>query len=721
MSGLEKSSNDTLNSVNTLSTLGLNEKAADKDKKADQVLLSEIEDLLEMLVSETKSGKKSSKNNIATLMEKDPKKVADILKSFLSGNVPKAKQKEVLEAIFKFMSAKTENIPSGVAMLSALLEGTEVKKDGQALMGKAKAFISEIEEAVETGKTTFDEIYSQPEVKAFISGLTNTKSINLLKQIGEALEGVLEGKDGDDEFCKDLYDIAKNAVASSLDTTHPLEATLTDTASLSKLYKLSSGDQKKALSELKNQAKGSTEDSKTIDGMTYNQAMISLAIDLQTLLTNIYNSEGSQSDIVCRMAESSASAAQSSALQKGNEIEDEMNKQAEANKKPWWTYLIGAVVAVVGAVLTVALSGFGVGVLIGVGVELLVSAIMMTPAGDAITTGLATDLEGGANPNGSGPSLGAQIGATAIITVITTILSMGSAGVTSATEGAANIGVGIGEAAAKTTAKVGVKVGEKALEETGVEMVEMSLKTVAKSAKEATEDAAKEVGKISEKIAEVGSEGGSEAASGAAKGSTKIKFDVGAFKAGLGKRFFGALIQNILGSGILIQASEAAMQTTDEGKKLLQNQAFMIGLAIVGTIVGVGAGIGANAGLVGKGVALRDDYIEKTPGLEDISMKFSSTVKNIIYGVEALAMLAQAGACFYQYDQKKAVADAQVALSKISAASDFDTNMQSQLTTLQSSISKGGQKVIQNATDNLSAALNNIGGGDVTLTGALSS
>lgn len=244
---------------------------------------------------------------------------------------------------------------------------------------------------------------------------------------------------------------------------------------------------------------------------------------------------------------------------------------------------------------------------------------------------------------GSDPSIGAQIGTSCIIAAITTVLTLGAGGFTTAAEGAA----------------------------------------------------------------EVGEEAGEAVASAAAKGAGKLMYSTEALTAGLGKRAVGTLLQNIIGSGILIQGIQGLMQLTPEGQAALQEDGVEIALALGGAFVSFAAGYGM--GLVTESGTEERTAVLKENGLEDGGVKGSKTWRTIVTIAEGLATTAQGTISISKYFTNKDLASAQKLLGQITAQYSGVELSQNRVQAIQSDITSQGQAVSKELMDIQGAVLDSIG------------
>ncbi len=361
------------------------------------------------------------------------------------------------------------------------------------------------------------------------------------------------------------------------------------------------------------------------------------ALDLSLLMSSIFTEQNEQSNQMTDLAKAMSTSSKNICDEQIKAQQDELAKEQAANNKPWYEYLIGAVVMLAGAALTLLTAGTAAPVVAAVCVSVIVGVTMMTPAGDAITQGLNTAL------GGSNPSIGAQIGTSCIIAAITTLLTLGAGGFTTAAEGAAEVG---------------------------------------------------------EEAAEAG-------VASAAKGAGKLQYSMDALTAGLGKRAIGTLLQNIIGSGILIQGIQGLMQLTPEGRADLQNDWVEIGLAVGGAIVSFGAAYG-----MGKVAEIGTDErtaVLKKNGLEDGGLKGSKTWRDIVTVFDAVATIAQGSVSITKYFLNKDLANAQKFLGSIQAEYSVVRFSQDQLQALESTISTQSQAESKQLMDIQGSVLDSMG------------
>jgi len=361
------------------------------------------------------------------------------------------------------------------------------------------------------------------------------------------------------------------------------------------------------------------------------------ALDLSKLISSIFEGQNDQSNSMTEMAKMMSLSSKTICNEQIKAQQDELAKEQAVNNKPWYEYVIGAVVMLAGAALTLLTAGTAAPVVAAVCVSVIVGITMMSPAGDAITQGLNTAL------GGSDPSIGAQIGTSCIIAAITTVLTLGAGGFTTAAEGAA----------------------------------------------------------------EVGEEAGEAAASAAAKGAGKLVYSAKALTAGLAKRAIGTLLQNIIGSGILIQGIQGLMQLTPEGKAALQEDGVEIALALGGAFVSFAAGYGM--GLVTESGTEERTAVLKENGLEDGGVKGSKTWRTIITIAEGLATTAQGTISISKYFTNKDLASAQKLLGQITAQYSGVELSQNRVQAIQSDVTSQGQALSKELMDIQGAVLDSMG------------
>ena len=503
---------------------------------------------------------------------------------------------------------------------------------------------------------------------------------------------------------------------------------MTDPAKLKALYELPPGERETAIAKLGAKAKADG----TIKCSNAMAAMIKLALGLQDILSCLYEAQSGTSAQMTEIMKALGSALVKAAKSEIQKMTDEMNKQQTAAAKPWWTYLISAVLIIAGAVITVATAGAGGIVAAGIGV--LVGTIMATPVGDMITTGLAKAIGGGTSSTGS------QIAASAIVAVISTILTLGAGGFTAGAEIATEEGV---DAATTDTAealgdggenlaKAGDAFGSSlpsateqvADESGGVEMTEFvdGLEKAGKKLAKAAED-------IEGDVSAADGAGDGEGSSSESTSSAKVKFskfisqikntkfDPTAFVKGLEKRAIGTLFENLLGSGIPMEGIQAACEATPEGKKLLQNGWFVAGMAVLGAAISIGAGVGFGK-LSGQGIETREAYMEES-GQTDMNISLTGVAKTIVFGIQTVALLAQAGVDLMNYFQLSAVSKAKKEVGEAKATLMEVDLEQKDAQTMQSQGLSRNKNTIKNATDALGMVISSFGVEDQNVVDAL--
>lgn len=181
---------------------------------------------------------------------------------------------------------------------------------------------------------------------------------------------------------------------------------------------------------------------------------------IQALLSDIMNGQNEKNKLLNDSSEVQGKNATSLLATKITDMIKEIQEQSAAGKKPWWMYLIAAVLAIAGAVLAAFTGGIAAAV-----VAVVIGAIMASPLGGMLTDALVKAIAG-PNPTDA-QKTGATVAAVAIITVLTVILSCGAAGFTGAADA---IGEGVEEGveegletAAKKAIKKGITFSMKAL------------------------------------------------------------------------------------------------------------------------------------------------------------------------------------------------------------------------------------------------------------------
>ena len=390
------------------------------------------------------------------------------------------------------------------------------------------------------------------------------------------------------------------------------------------------------------------------------------AMDLSKLMSSVFAQQAEQSNEMTDLAKAMMDGAKATCDQQIKAQQDELAAEAQANTTPWWSTLISALVIVAGAVVTLLTAGTAAPVVAAVCVSVIIGAVMMSPAGSAITNALTSACGGG---------IGGQIGASCIIAAITTILTLGAGGFATVAESAANDGLegaesGIGAAAKGAAGAAGSAAGD-----AGIEMVEMGAESVEEEVEEeVVGETFKDIGKSSTK---------------AVKQAGKLVYSMKALTEGLGKRAAGLLIQNIIGSGILSQGVQGLMELTPEGRALLQNTAFEVFLSWEEAGISFGVGYGAGQ-LYGAGVEERANGLEKA-GLDDGIGESTKTMRMIGTISDMAANAAQGIVGFIQYSYKMELATAQKNLGTVEAEYSMVKFNQQTAQALQSSINSQAQ------------------------------
>ena len=390
------------------------------------------------------------------------------------------------------------------------------------------------------------------------------------------------------------------------------------------------------------------------------------AMDLSKLMSSVFAQQAEQSNEMTDLAKAMMDGAKATCDQQIKAQQDEEAAEAQANTTPWWSTLISALVIAAGAVVTLLTAGTAAPVVAAICVSVIIGVVMMSPAGTAITQALDKAI------GGDNPSIGAQIGTSCIIAAITTILTLGAGGFATVAESAANDGLeaGIGAAAKGAAGAAGEAAGD-----AGIEMVEMGAGSVEEEVEEeAVGETFKDIGKSSAK---------------AAKQVGKLVYSMKALTEGLGARAGGLLIQNIIGSGILIQGIQGLMELTPEGRADLQNTWVEVGLAVGGAIASFGIAYGAGA-VYGIGVEERSNALEKA-GLDDGIGESTKKMRLYAKAIDIAANSFQAVVGFIQFAFKIELGTAQLNLGTVEAEYSMVKFNQQTVQALQSDISSQAQ------------------------------
>ena len=440
---------------------------------------------------------------------------------------------------------------------------------------------------------------------------------------------------------------------------------------------------------------------------THEQKMVAFAVALSSLLSDIYNEQVNQGNQSSSELKDQMTSLQATSQQRIKDLQSEMSKQSQATSKPWYMYLIAAVVAVVGAVIAFFTAGAGAAV-----VGLVIAAIMMSPIGDKLTAALVKAFIGN-NPNPTdAQKTGAQIGATAVITVITALLSMGGSAVTSVAEGATE---GAADGMADGLASGGSSIARSA----SIEMTEMSSTTLveegAEGATEGTEQAAGEelIGDLEDALEDV-EDSGDDASEGVSKKGKnpfgKLRFKKAALTEGLGKRLGANLIIGFLGSGGLQEIMQLFGDAFPKSnyKKWLDSDVGSIVMGVLEAAVAIGGSLVASKYMAEPGEELRTKAL-KGLGCEDSQLEMSPALKWSLKGILIAAQAAAAGVGINKFMQFKDAAALMAVLGNDTASMQVQGYGLQSLNAAQSAMNGGFTKEEEDISSSMQEVLDSIG------------
>ncbi len=469
------------------------------------------------------------------------------------------------------------------------------------------------------------------------------------------------------------------------------------------------GDSFGAVAPAKAKGASSKGAAKTSDPeQSHKEALMAIAVALQKLLSTVYNNQTQQGNLYTEALNDQLASIEQTTKDKIADLKNEQNQATQTQKKPWYMYLIGAVVAVVGAVIAACTAGAGAAI-----VGLAVAVIMMSPVGDAITSGLTNAFLGGNTNPTDAQKTGAQIGATAVIAVITTLLTMGAGGVTTGADAAAG---GVADAATASSDVASSVVDSS--EGLAMEMTEMGANAGETMANQLEEEAGDVEGLVEELESEASEAGDSDSSEetestrgrGRTNGSKKFKlgWDQKAFTTGLGKRLVGNLVTGFVGGGGLVESFELIAQTNPELKKLMDSNTGALVLAIVGALVSIGASIGSSKLLVEPGSSERSDYLEYV-GKKDVTLNLNSTARTILDVVSLAAQMGNTAAAYVKMKQYQNLASTKELVASVEAALVGKNSTMQTMNSTQDLMNKGYSSEENSLTDALKQIFDTMG------------
>lgn len=411
----------------------------------------------------------------------------------------------------------------------------------------------------------------------------------------------------------------------------------------------------------------------------YKQSLMSIAVDLQTLLTNIYEAQMDQSELFNKTLLKQSEQTEENMDAKIDEMLELVDAQSNAGEKPWWTYLVAAIIAVVGAVIAFFTAG-AASALVG----LLVATIMMSPIGDKLTESIATGI------GGDEPDTGANIAATAIVAVLSTILSMGAGGFVAA-----------GSSATKAAVSEGIKAGVKE----GAARAVTTLTSVVDDVAGAADD----IVAAADDIADIAG----DAAATASKAASKVNWDTKAFTTGLGERFVGEAVSGFIGSGGLIQTIQAILEKSPGGEEFLHSEKGAIILAVVGILASIAGGLVATKA-IGKGTSSRMDYL-KAKGLTDTLGHLPKAALTALETIRTTATMSGGIYGIVSYVNAREIADIHENLAEVVAESTIESAAQNATFDLQKRMNSSYTAQTKAVSGSLSAALEAFGSAEAGL------
>lgn len=718
--------------------------SAGDEKKAENVIMSQLGQLLDLLAAGSDSNQaqsmtvseSSNGSDLSNLMAQDPSKVADMIKAIVEKKVPESELATIIDGLQEYFKEQgNAGVPKAIELLTALFDGSEGQKKAQDQLAESYVHMARLNAATERGETSPSKVINHPYTKEFFTNLTRVDIPRAYNAVKESLAKVLEGKPGDEEFISSVMKIVRSTVHYKQATPEVLD-TLKDSNQLKALYNKRPAAQKAGLGALKDKA----EQNKPSQ-MSYKDAIMALAVDLQALLSNIYKSQTSQSDMMTKISKTTTDDLKTSTKTSVDNMNDEIAKQQEAQKNSWVGTFLGILGMIICAVITAFTAGAAAPFMIAA--EVIIGSIMMSPAGSDITNALATALDGGPKKDDDGddesPSTGATIGAQAIIAVATALLTFGAGGFTTvATDAAVDVAVDVGSAVAEDVGSAGAKVATKAAQdaeeaaadtaadaadgadsagdvsgegsgsvsdiedESEVENLgSKTLKKLASNTEKASEDAIDEAGDAADEVNDAEDpEDNDTKVKGKKKWSVRFNKEA-LFGGGPGntiKRFLSTYIQNFLGSGVIFEGIEAGLEKWDPAA--LQDSNAMTWIAIGSAIATAGISAGVGLSFQRTGMAEREQFLEDN-NMGGGGLTASKSVKTIMYAIQGLAQLATAGVAIDTFILTKGISDAQKALGLARAQTTAADSVQKQLKSMQKNQSDEAQTLIKAAQGTL--------------------
>jgi hypothetical protein len=449
-------------------------------------------------------------------------------------------------------------------------------------------------------------------------------------------------------------------------------------------------------------------DSKTESaGNDHKENMLNFAVGLQSLLSDIYKVQIDQGNMYAKALKAQISTMYKTTVEKNKDLMTQMAAQAKAaNTKPWYMYLIAAVVAVVGAVIAFFTAGAAVAA-----VGLVIAVVMMSPAGDALTAALVKAFIGN-NPNPTdADKTGAQIGATAVITLITTLLSMGGSAVTTVADGAEEgVEVGVESGVKGAFTETGSSLASTLARDSSsfaMEMTEMGSSTGEAALEDSTENVTEDIEGAMEETS--GDDNSSEDLGKSSKGGNrKIVFDKKAFTTGLSRRFIGNYIQGFLASGGLIEAATLIADTSTAGKAWMNSEVGSIVMAIGAVVVSVGLSVGTAKRCTNIGMEQRQDYLDFND-MKDMPFQMTKGWALALDGLSLLGASGYGAQGVVKEVQWSKAADATTVLAAIEATLVSLTGVQSDMTSQRDNMNKSYATDENNVSDSIKEVLDTVG------------
>ena len=422
---------------------------------------------------------------------------------------------------------------------------------------------------------------------------------------------------------------------------------------------------------------------------------------IQSLLSDIMNGQSEQNKLMSESSKTQGDNAKTLLATKIQDMIKEISQQAAAGKKPWWMYLIAAVLVVVGAIISAFTAGIAAAV-----VAVVIGAIMASPLGDMMTQALVKAMVGD-NPSDSDKAW-ATAAAIAIITVVTTILSCGAAGFSGAAEGAGEgLLEGAGDEAASETGNALTAIAsdseaaaDNSLEEGSSAFVSQTAKKLLAKAEEQT---AELIGNLENEAAGGAADGVGGAGENAAGTATKKALTFGEkLTKGLPGRAVGSFIQGFVGGGGLLNMIEGGMLSDPKLKKWMESETGMWVMAAVAAVLAITGAVGGGK-IAEGGFKIRTKALEEA-AMKDLTLVVSKGVKIAAYTTMGVALAAQSGGSIYKGYQYIALAETEANLGSISAQSTLADTDQQTLTKMQKNISDSSsqqEKGLQNALSGL--------------------